>query len=121
MVNKSRSSETSKPSPAKKSESAPRRASRRKGSHEGRIPIEGVMLHARAIIMQGRTQEFLTACKSAGYNDVRGSADLVAFVQNFIASPAASPKSTVAAAVVEPDKFTMAVRRKTRNDDTCGT
>ncbi|MCA0034336.1 hypothetical protein [Mesorhizobium sp. B263B2A] len=86
--------------------------------HTRKLSVEGVVLHVRAIVEQGRTQEFLDACKQQGFTTMKGPPGLVAFARNFVSSPSvgatkdgggakvvSAVKAMVAAKAVNPAQF----------------
>ncbi|MCF6122097.1 hypothetical protein EN904_33995 [Mesorhizobium sp. M7A.F.Ca.CA.001.07.2.1] len=76
--------------------------------HTKKLSVEGVVLHIRAIIEQGRAQEFLDACKERGFTTMKGPPGLVAFTRNFIAAAPGGAEATAKGA--GDKKFSTAVR-----------
>lgn len=82
---------------------------RRRPPYSREMTIEGILLHARAIIEQGRTEEFLKACRTAGFHSLTGPDDLIAFTRAFILSSA--PVTGLEATTLAPEgRFTTVVR-----------
>ncbi len=48
------------------------------------ILLEGLTLHIRTIIEQGRSTEFLTASKEAGFETLKAQVGFVSFVRDFV-------------------------------------
>jgi hypothetical protein len=72
------------------------------------ISIDAVMLHARAIIEQGRTDDFLTECAQKGYT-MRGTAEFLNYAREFALASGDGPQIL---STGEIDRFTKAVRTK---------
>jgi len=86
--------------------------------HIRNIRIEGMMLHMRTIIEQGRTKQFLEACQQEGYETIKGQKGLVAFVRDFIddGGDARREKSITG---LDAHKFVLATKVKARERDKC--
>lgn len=86
--------------------------------HIREIRLEGMMLHARTIIEQGRTKEFLETCERHGFITIKGQAGLVKFVRDFVNSGDGMQRSTPITGE-NAQKFTLATQKKTRKIDHC--
>ncbi|MCV3211102.1 hypothetical protein OHD62_31040 [Mesorhizobium sp. YC-39] len=86
--------------------------------HVREIPIEGMMLHLRTIIEQGRTKEFLKACQDSGFTTVKGQKGLVTFVRDFVNVGEGMQRTTTITGA-DAQKFVLATQRKTRKRDHC--
>lgn len=75
------------------------------------VSLAAVMLHARAIIEQGRTAEFLEACKNAEYA-MRATPEFLKFARSF----ALADSHTEAFSATK--KFSSAVKKKSCDDIT---
>lgn len=76
------------------------------------VSLNGVMLFARAIIEQGRTDEFLRQCAQGKYK-VRANMEFLEFARDFATEPLstkpASSKGESAVLTADARKFTEAV------------
>jgi hypothetical protein len=87
-----------------------------KGEFTQDLKIEGVFLHIRAIIEQGRTEEFIKICKEAGYATLKAQDGLVRLAHDFIlAGGGVKPLSSRPR--ISTEKLFEAIRRK--NPDIC--
>lgn len=49
------------------------------------MSIEGIFYHIQAIIAQGRTEDYLAACKERGFISLEGPDGIIAYTREFIA------------------------------------
>ncbi len=73
------------------------------------LPIRGIFLRVRAIIEQGRVEEFFEACDEAGFKGLKGPPGLVEFTHNFIADGSLEHTDQKGKGVAKVDRFTKAV------------
>ena len=90
------------------------------GASQGRFTtellIEGVFLHIRAIIEQGRTEEFLRESKERGFNSLKGQSGIVEFTRQFIERGEVGRELLEITAPVAGNRFAEAVLRKPKID-----
>lgn len=78
----------------------------------GPVPIAGVMLSARAIIEQGRTEEFIAECVDKRHH-MRASLEFLLFVKEFVGRPlAAEPSVTKMGAAPKPGAVAMTAKAR---------
>lgn len=91
---------------------------RRQAPHIREIKIEGMMLHMRAIIEQGRTKAFLKELKENHFETIKGQKGLVAFVRDFINKDENARRSNEITGE-RAINFVRATQKKTRTPDKC--
>lgn len=76
------------------------------------LPIEGVFLHVRAIIEQGRTQEFFKACEEHGFTLLKGQSGIVDFTRRFVEAGEAARSLSESYEPASTNRFVQAIKRK---------
>lgn len=78
------------------------------------VTVRAVMLHARSIIEDKRTLEFLQACEERGFT-MRATPEFLQFAHDFAKLGSAADTAMLSAGA-PANRFTLAVRRKNCDD-----